>query len=85
MDMTIEDMCRELQEAAQYEGTELGEAWYNLAELWMSYREYVGGFDFEKSLEAAIRREHKCLKENFRYVEAAEARTYTVRRLERVG
>ena len=78
--VSIEEMCKELEEASDYEGTELGEMWCNLVRLWNNNC-YLGE-PFKKTLEAYIKYEYMGLKENFEWVEKEVTTVKTVKSLE---
>jgi len=63
MDKIIEELVR----ASQNEGTETGECWGRLCDMWR-YGDYVSD-EFEIALEKEIRHQHKFMKENWTWVE----------------
>lgn len=75
----IEDMLDELEGAAFYEGTEIGEYWEVLANLY-SFR-----CSFSKEFEVAyakeLEREYRHFKKNFKFVEDVASQTSVTKRL----
>lgn len=69
----LRQMIEDLREAAQIEGTELGEWWHALIGL---YPRIVdgGSEEFKKAFEKELVAEHKRLKEEFKIVETTETR-----------
>lgn len=63
-DITIEQMCEELGEMAQYEGTETGEYWSSLSELVKD--SYLMSEDFRNAFEAEVREQYFWYKRNFK-------------------
>ena len=68
-DVDICEMCDELMEFSGIEGTEVGEMWLKLADMWCSGLDYIGDDKFESALKEVIEREYRYLKENYKIVE----------------
>lgn len=49
----IDAAVERLQEYSEYEGSETGEVWYELARFWESYRDYVSE-EFKEALKKEI-------------------------------
>jgi hypothetical protein len=79
----IQDMIYELEEAADLDGTELGEMWDKLCTI-----QYVIGYglsdNFERVWIEEIREQYKDLKERFEIIETTQTieKTVTTRSLE---
>jgi hypothetical protein len=74
--MNIEDAVEHLKGIAEYEGTEVGEAWEKMISLWESYQSYISD-ELYKALEKEIITEATNAKEQF--VLKEEETTYTVK------
>ncbi len=74
------EMATELEQAAELEGTELGEWWAALAGLiprvWDGASE-----EFQAAFEKELRSEHKRLKEEFRIEETTKTKSVSFREL----
>ena len=74
------EMATELEQAAELDGSELGEWWAALAGL--IPRVFDGASEeFQTAFEKELRSEHKRLKEEFRIEETTETKTVTYREL----
>ena len=76
----IDTLCEALIEASQYEGTEQGELWRDLAELWNRYSGFVSD-KFKVSLKEEIQREFEHYRNNYEFVETEVTRTTLVKDL----
>lgn len=79
-DIDTSQMCEELREASDLEGTETGEAWLALVDLWdgcdCTYLVYPG---FKDILEEAIREEYKTFKKYFEVIDRVVVKRHSVR------
>jgi hypothetical protein len=64
--MDMDQIVRELDEAAQYEGTETGEGWGALCHVWR-FASYISE-QFQDAVEKELREQHKWMTENFTWV-----------------
>lgn len=77
------EMATDLEQAAQIDGTELGEWWAALAGLVPSVIDGASE-EFLAAFEKEIRAQHKRLKEEFYVEETTETKTVTYRRLKSI-
>jgi len=80
----LDKMLEDLQEAAGFEGSEVGEMWSLISSLFESYSDIVSPAFFA-SLEAEIRRQHEILCKEFIITEDTETVERTRVRLVYVG
>jgi hypothetical protein len=66
--MDMDEIIAELEEAAQYEGTECSEYWAGLCHMWRIVP-YGASDIFIQQVEEEIQRTYDWMKENFTWVE----------------
>jgi hypothetical protein len=71
MPIDYDKLIKDLEEACQYENTELGEWWGMLCEMW-SFSCHLPSDEFITALEKEIAEQHEWLKNNFTWVEHNE-------------
>lgn len=62
----MDQIINELEEAAEYEGTECSQTWISLCDLWR--HQDALSYNFIHALEEEIRHQYKWFKNNFTWV-----------------
>lgn len=77
--INIDDAIDFIDECASFEGTELGETWVMLCQLWR-HRDYLNE-PMYKALEDEIKKTFKYLKENSKIETREETQVVTIKEL----
>ena len=82
--MDIEDKIQKLEEAAQKEGTEVGEYWGRLIDFWTSSQDYCTN-DFKDAVITEIEEAYKDLNTNYEIIRQDFTETTTLETLSRIS